>query len=134
MKVKVGVEPEGDVARVRAVREAIGPDIRLGVDANGGWSFAQAIQTIPTRCGNSTSSSSSNRCRRPTCDVGDLDALQGAADATVARFGGIDVVVANAGIAPPSEPILTIDPGEFERTVDIDLPASGARSAPRCLR
>ena len=54
-------------------------------------------------------------------DVGDLDALQGAADATVARFGGIDVVVANAGIAPPSEPILTIDPGEFERTVDIDL-------------
>ena len=54
-------------------------------------------------------------------DVRDLDALQRAADATVARFGGIDVVVANAGIAPPSEPILTIDPAEFERTVDIDL-------------
>jgi NAD(P)-dependent dehydrogenase (short-subunit alcohol dehydrogenase family) len=54
-------------------------------------------------------------------DVSDLDALQRAADATVARFGGIDVVVANAGIAPPSEPILTIDPAEFERTVDIDL-------------
>src|SRR5262249_43146025 len=54
-------------------------------------------------------------------DVRDLHALQRAADATVARFGGIDVVVANAGVAPPSEPILTIDPGEFERTVDIDL-------------
>jgi NAD(P)-dependent dehydrogenase (short-subunit alcohol dehydrogenase family) len=54
-------------------------------------------------------------------DVRDLDALQRAADATVARFGGIDVVVANAGVAPPSEPILTIDPAEFERTVDIDL-------------
>ena len=54
-------------------------------------------------------------------DVSDLDALQRAADATVARFGGIDVVIANAGIAPPSEPILTIDPAEFERTVDIDL-------------
>jgi NAD(P)-dependent dehydrogenase (short-subunit alcohol dehydrogenase family) len=54
-------------------------------------------------------------------DVRDLGALQGAADATVARFGGIDVVIANAGIAPPSEPILTIDPGEFERTVNIDL-------------
>ena len=25
MKVKVGIEPEGDVARVRAVREAVGP-------------------------------------------------------------------------------------------------------------
>src|SRR6201999_1637061 len=31
-------------------------------------------------------------------DVSDLDALQRAADATVAPFGGIDVVVATAGI------------------------------------
>jgi NAD(P)-dependent dehydrogenase (short-subunit alcohol dehydrogenase family) len=54
-------------------------------------------------------------------DVSDLDALQRAADDTVARFGGIDIVIANAGVAPPSEPILTIDPAEFERTVDIDL-------------
>jgi muconate cycloisomerase len=46
MKVKVGIEPEQDVARVRAVREAIGPDIRLGVDANGGWSPRVAIQTV----------------------------------------------------------------------------------------
>lgn len=47
MKVKVGVDPEQDVARVRAVRNAIGPEIRLGVDANGGWSPRVAIQTIP---------------------------------------------------------------------------------------
>lgn len=47
MKVKVGINPEEDVARVRAVREAIGPDIRLGVDANGGWSPREALQTIP---------------------------------------------------------------------------------------
>lgn len=46
MKVKVGIDPEGDVARVRAVRDAIGPKIRLGVDANGGWSPRVAIQTI----------------------------------------------------------------------------------------
>ncbi|MEZ4675395.1 MAG: mandelate racemase/muconate lactonizing enzyme family protein [Caldilineaceae bacterium] len=47
MKVKVGIEPDSDVARVRAVREAVGPDIRLGVDANGGWTrrlpFRQSI-------------------------------------------------------------------------------------------
>jgi len=46
MKVKVGIDPDGDVARVRAVREAIGPAIRLGVDANGGWSPRVAVQTI----------------------------------------------------------------------------------------
>ncbi|HMN29173.1 MAG TPA: enolase C-terminal domain-like protein, partial [Caldilineaceae bacterium] len=46
MKVKVGIDPDGDVARVAAVREAIGPAVRLGVDANGGWSPRVAIQTI----------------------------------------------------------------------------------------
>jgi NAD(P)-dependent dehydrogenase (short-subunit alcohol dehydrogenase family) len=54
-------------------------------------------------------------------DVADLDALARAATATAERFGGIDVVVANAGIAPPSDTVLTIDPAEFERTVDVDL-------------
>ncbi len=46
MKVKVGLEPDGDVARVRAVREAIGPEVRLGADANGGWMPRVAVQTI----------------------------------------------------------------------------------------
>jgi NAD(P)-dependent dehydrogenase (short-subunit alcohol dehydrogenase family) len=54
-------------------------------------------------------------------DVSDFGALQRAARETVERFGGIDVVVANAGIAPPSETVLTIDPAEFERIVDVDL-------------
>lgn len=46
MKVKVGIEPDQDVARVRAVREAIGPNIKLGVDANGGWTLQNARPTI----------------------------------------------------------------------------------------
>ena len=46
MKVKVGIDPNGDVARVRAVREAIGPQIKLGVDANGGWTPEDAVRTI----------------------------------------------------------------------------------------
>ncbi len=45
MKVKVGLEPEADIARVAAVRAAIG-SIKLGVDANGGWSPATALPTI----------------------------------------------------------------------------------------
>ena len=47
MKVKVGIGPDDDVARVRAVREAVGPTVKLGVDANGGWVSADvAIPTI----------------------------------------------------------------------------------------
>ena len=47
MKVKVGLDPATDVARVRAVREAVGDEVLLGVDANGGWSLAAAISVIP---------------------------------------------------------------------------------------
>ncbi|WP_197376269.1 SDR family oxidoreductase [Mycolicibacterium baixiangningiae] len=54
-------------------------------------------------------------------DVTDAAALRRAADGAVAAFGGIDVVVANAGIAPPSETVATIDPDEFERTIEVDL-------------
>ena len=45
MKVKVGRGAvAADVARVTAVRDAIGDDVLLGVDANGGWDRGQAIQ------------------------------------------------------------------------------------------
>jgi muconate cycloisomerase len=37
MKVKVGSGVEADFERVSAVRAAVGPEFRLGVDANGNW-------------------------------------------------------------------------------------------------
>jgi muconate cycloisomerase len=45
IKVKVGRHdhPRADVERLRAVREAIGPDVWLSVDANGGYTADQAI-------------------------------------------------------------------------------------------
>ena len=47
IKVKIGRQgdPKIDVERLRAVREAVGPEIWLSVDANGGYSVAQAIWT-----------------------------------------------------------------------------------------
>ncbi len=50
----------------------------------------------------------------------DWDALSRAVDATVERFGGIDVVIANAGIAPFGT-VATIDPDAFERTIEVNL-------------
>ena len=46
MKVKVGIDDAQDIARVREVRSAIGPGIRLGVDANGAWTPAKAIDML----------------------------------------------------------------------------------------
>jgi muconate cycloisomerase len=46
IKVKVGFDLVGDVCRVRAVREAIGPDVKLTVDANMGWDVPTAIAAL----------------------------------------------------------------------------------------
>lgn len=53
-------------------------------------------------------------------DVRDLAAMQAAADAAVTRFGGIDVVVANAGIATYGS-VLQVDPEAFKRLLDINV-------------
>jgi L-alanine-DL-glutamate epimerase-like enolase superfamily enzyme len=43
VKMKVGSSPRDDPARVKAVREAIGPDAQLFVDANGAYDRKQAL-------------------------------------------------------------------------------------------
>lgn len=43
LKVKVGASSaDSDVARLKAVREAVGPSTRLRIDANGAWTEAEA--------------------------------------------------------------------------------------------
>jgi NAD(P)-dependent dehydrogenase (short-subunit alcohol dehydrogenase family) len=54
-------------------------------------------------------------------DVRDEAALVAAVAQTVARFGGLDLVVANAGIAPPPRTMLRMDPEMFDRVLDVNL-------------
>ncbi len=46
LKLKVGTDADADVARVRAVRDAVGPKARIRLDANQGWTARQAITAI----------------------------------------------------------------------------------------
>jgi NAD(P)-dependent dehydrogenase (short-subunit alcohol dehydrogenase family) len=54
-------------------------------------------------------------------DVAEAESIDAAVRAVVARFGGIDAVVANAGISGPVATVAIIDPTEFERVVQINL-------------
>ena len=54
------------------------------------------------------------------CDVTDFDAVQAAVAAAVERFGGLDVVIANAGIAANGT-VASIDPAAFDRTIEVNL-------------
>jgi NAD(P)-dependent dehydrogenase (short-subunit alcohol dehydrogenase family) len=53
-------------------------------------------------------------------DVRELSAMQAAADKGIERFGGIDIVMANAGIGAFGS-VLEIDPAAFKTVVDVNL-------------
>jgi NAD(P)-dependent dehydrogenase (short-subunit alcohol dehydrogenase family) len=53
-------------------------------------------------------------------DVRELSAMQAAADKAIERFGGIDIVMANAGIGAFGS-VLEIDPEAFKTVVDVNL-------------
>jgi L-Ala-D/L-Glu epimerase len=46
LKVKVGTDAAGDVARVEAIRAAAGPDVVIRLDANQGWTPREAVRVI----------------------------------------------------------------------------------------
>jgi NAD(P)-dependent dehydrogenase (short-subunit alcohol dehydrogenase family) len=58
---------------------------------------------------------------RTVCDVSDFDAVARLVRETEAAFGGIDVLVNNAGIAGPTAGIDAIDREAWARTIDINL-------------
>lgn len=61
-----------------------------------------------------------DRCVGVVADVCDLAAMEGAVAAAVERFGRLDVVLANAGIASYGS-VMAIDPAAFQRTLDINV-------------
>jgi muconate cycloisomerase len=46
LKVKTGLDPAGDLARVKAVREVAGPEVPIGIDSNCGWDVATARRVL----------------------------------------------------------------------------------------
>lgn len=43
LKIKVGKEPGKDIARMKAIRQAVGYDVTLRIDANQGWQPKEAV-------------------------------------------------------------------------------------------
>ena len=56
-----------------------------------------------------------------TVDVANIEEVDAAAKATIAAFGGIDILVANAGIAGPNHKTWEYPPDEWKRVIEIDL-------------
>ncbi|GAA3310864.1 mandelate racemase/muconate lactonizing enzyme family protein [Streptomyces cinereospinus] len=46
LKVKVGTDAAADVDRVKSVRQAVGPEVSIRLDANQGWTPREAVRVI----------------------------------------------------------------------------------------
>jgi 3-oxoacyl-[acyl-carrier protein] reductase len=55
-----------------------------------------------------------------TCDVRDRAAVADATEAVVEHFGGLDIVIANAGVGAYG-PFLDLDPDQVEEMIDVNL-------------
>lgn len=56
-----------------------------------------------------------------TCDVSNADEVHGAVDATIAKFGQLDVLVNNAGVVDPIGHLQDTDPAAWGQVIDINL-------------
>jgi L-Ala-D/L-Glu epimerase len=45
-KVKIGKNPDQDILRLKGIREAVGPDATIRIDANQGYTVPQAVYTL----------------------------------------------------------------------------------------
>jgi rhamnose utilization protein RhaD (predicted bifunctional aldolase and dehydrogenase)/NAD(P)-dependent dehydrogenase (short-subunit alcohol dehydrogenase family) len=58
------------------------------------------------------------------CDVTDPEAVERALEAAVERFGGLDMLVLNAGVFPAGTPIATLPDADWARTMAVNLDAN----------
>jgi rhamnose utilization protein RhaD (predicted bifunctional aldolase and dehydrogenase)/NAD(P)-dependent dehydrogenase (short-subunit alcohol dehydrogenase family) len=58
------------------------------------------------------------------CDVTNEKAVKGALEQTVDRFGGLDMLVLNAGIFPPSKMISNLSLEEWKKVLNVNLDAN----------
>ena len=109
---------DGKVAIVTGANRGIGAAIarelasigaRVVVAARG----ATALEEVAASLGGS-----GHAVATDVSNVQDLDRLVAAA---VDRFGGVDVLVNNAGVAPPAKQIYKVTPEEWESTMAVNL-------------
>ena len=59
-----------------------------------------------------------------TCDLTEVRAVETALDAAVKRFGGLDMLVLNAGMFPSSQPIASLADDAWRRAMTVNVEAS----------
>jgi L-alanine-DL-glutamate epimerase-like enolase superfamily enzyme len=102
LKLKVGLDPKRDVAALKAVREAVGDDVFLSIDANRSYSPTQAVQVITKM-----EPYGLNLCEQPT----KADDIRGMA---FIRAHVQTPIMADEGVRTPAEAMRLIEAGAID--------------------
>jgi O-succinylbenzoate synthase len=122
-KVKVaesGQTLEDDVSRVAAVRDAMGPQARIRVDANGGWTVAEGTGALRRLAAYGL-----EYAEQPCSSVEELASLRVA----LARNGINVLVAADESIRKASDPMRVVREEAADVIVVKVAPLGGARAA-----
>jgi rhamnose utilization protein RhaD (predicted bifunctional aldolase and dehydrogenase)/NAD(P)-dependent dehydrogenase (short-subunit alcohol dehydrogenase family) len=112
---KAGAAFQGKIALVSGAASGIGKACVEALAAQGACVVALDINpAITTQFGNPS-------ILGQLCDVTDSGQLQQAVEATVRAFGGLDIVICNAGMFPKSQTIADMDGGAWARSLDLNL-------------
>jgi len=117
---EVGQRVQDDVDRVAAVRDVMGPGARIRVDANGGWTVAEATDALRR-----LSAYGLEYAEQPCASVDELAALR-----VSLASQGIDVLVAaDESIRRASDPMRVVRQEAADVIVVKVAPLGGVRSA-----
>jgi NAD(P)-dependent dehydrogenase (short-subunit alcohol dehydrogenase family) len=108
---------DGTTAFVTGASQGIGREIATTLAENGAEvALAARSDTI-----HEISDDIGDRALAVTTDVTDSASVEASIAATVDRFGGLDCLVNNAGIAGPTAPVEEIDEDEWNQTLDVNV-------------
>lgn len=107
----------GKVVLITGAARGIGEEVARRLHRRGARLVLVDLDEVPL---NALAAELGDRVATAVADVTDLRSMNAAVATGVDAFGGLDVVVANAGIASYGS-VLAVDPAAFRRVIDVNL-------------
>ena len=108
----------GKVVLITGGARGVGAEVARRLHAKGAKLVLTDLDEAPLK--ELASELGENGVLTDVADVRDLGAMQSAADKGIERFGGIDIVMANAGIATYGS-VRNVDPAAFKTIIDVNV-------------